>query len=359
MSDTPVVQDDSSQDLDQQATQLVHDIQSGHAQAVQKTIETLGSEEEQQTSRKMELLKGRVGHLLKEIDEDNAAIPNGLMDLRTKLDELNPHKIAAPGWFGKLLGKTPVVGKALKKIAVKYETIQTQIDVIVSGLRNGQEQLERDNIELDQIFQDLEVQQNSVKKKAQLGELFIQKLETTLPTETDASVKEVLSNLLNAAAIRTQDLRTIEQVNLQFFTSIDMTINNNKMLSQSITRTLTVATNLITVGLSIQAALVQQKKALDATRATQEYASDLLAANAASIKKNTQEIGSLYQDPVLNLEKVKTAYNDLISSMDELDRIKAEGVQTAKTGIAQLSELSSGLEVRQKGLHQASAQIGE
>ncbi|MGL1901596.1 MAG: toxic anion resistance protein [Fibrobacterales bacterium] len=341
----------SNEKIQQEVDALIERIQKGEEKAVQENIDNLGMEEQQESSRKMELLKGRVGTLLKEVDGDSAAIPKGLMDLRNKLDELNPHKLGQPGFFGRLLGKTPVVGKALKQIAVKYETVQHQIDVIVGGLRNGQEQLERDNIDLTQIYDQLEVQQGRIKEKAALGELFVEKTESYLTEITEPSQKGLLQNLLNAAAIRTQDLRTIEQVNLQFFTSIDMTVANNKMLAQSITRTLTVTTNLLTVGLSIQAALVQQKKALEATKATQEYASDLLAANAASIKQNTREIGALYQDPVLNLDKVKQAYDDLVTSMDELDQIKSEGITKAKEGIKTLNTLSSDLSVRQKALH--------
>ncbi len=347
----------NSEKIQGEVDTLIERIKNGEEKAVSENIDNLGVEEQRESSRKMELLKGRVGTLLKEVDGEGAAIPKGLIDLRNKLDELNPHKIGQPGWFGKLIGKTPVVGKALKKIAVQYETVQSQIDVIVSGLRNGQEGLERDNIEMNQIYDQLQIQQVLIKDKAYLGERFIEKVEEVIPQTDDPSKKGLLNNLLNAAALRTQDLRTIEQVNLQFFTSIDMTVANNKMLSQSITRTLTVTTNLITVGLSIQAALVQQKKALEATKATQEYASDLLAANAASIKQNTHEIGALYKDPVLNLDKVKAAYDDLVSSMDELDVIKKEGIAKAKEGIATLSNLSNDLSVRQSALHTASQSI--
>ena len=107
------------------------------------------------------------------------------------------------------------------------------------------------------------------KKMGDIGEMFLAKLDELVADPENEDKLSLLESVQNAAAIRTQDLRTMEQVNIQFFVSIDMTVNNNKMLSQSIARTLTVTTNLLTVGLSLQSALVNQKKAIEATKSTQ------------------------------------------------------------------------------------------
>lgn len=303
----------------------------------------LGSEAQQNASRKLELLKGKVGTLLNDLDGEGAKIPKDLVDLRMMLDKINPHKIEKKGFFSKLLGKVPGVGDRLKEIAVRYESVQTQIDIIVNNIRDGRDTLIRDNISLEQLYDDVKFQQVAVQKNAYLGELLIAELEKRVAATTDPTLKQKLEMALHAIAMRVQDLRTMEQVNMQFFVSIDLTTNNNHLLAQAVDRTLTVTTNVITVGLAIAAALANQKRTMEATKATQEYAGNILASNAAAIRQQTTEIAQMYNSPVLALEKVQKSYDDLMAAMDEVEKVKRQGIETAKKGMAQLSDMSQSL----------------
>jgi uncharacterized protein YaaN involved in tellurite resistance len=303
----------------------------------------LGSEAQQNASRKLELLKGKVGTLLNDLDGEGAKIPKDLVDLRMMLDKINPHKIEKKGFFSKLLGKVPGVGDRLKEIAVRYESVQTQIDIIVNNIREGRDTLIRDNISLEQLYDDVKFQQVAVQKNAYLGELLIAELEKRVAAAADPVLKQKLEMALHAIAMRVQDLRTMEQVNMQFFVSIDLTTNNNHLLAQAVDRTLTVTTNVITVGLAIAAALANQKRTMEATKATQEYAGNILASNAAAIRQQTSEIAQMYNSPVLALEKVQKSYDDLMAAMDEVEKVKRQGIETAKKGMAQLSDMSQSL----------------
>ena len=55
---------------------------------------------------------------------------------------------------------------------------------------------------------------------------------------------------------------------------------------------------------------------MEATRRTREFLGTLMAANAAAIKTHTQEIGDLYTNPVIAMDKITQAHNDLIEAMD-------------------------------------------
>ena len=303
----------------------------------------LGAEAQQNASRKLDLLKGKVGDLLNELEGDGSKIPKDLVQLRMLLDKINPHKIEKKGFFSKLLGKVPGVGDRLKEIAIRYESVQTQIDLIVNSIREGKDTLLRDNISLEQLYDDVKGQQVAVQKNAYLGELLLGELEKRSAQTTDPVLKQKLQMAMHSIAMRVQDLRTMEQVNLQFFVSIDLTTNNNTLLSQAVDRTLTVTTNVITVGLAIATALANQKRTMEATLATQEYAGQILASNAASIRQQTSDIAKMYSNPVLALEHVQKSYDDLISAIDEVEKVKSQGIETAKKGIAKLSSMSDSL----------------
>lgn len=62
------------------------------------------------------------------------------------------------------------------------------------------------------------------------------------------------------------------------------------------------------VGLAIQSALSRQRRVLEATRRTREFLGNLIVANAASIRHDTQEIGDVYNNPVIALEKIAQAH---------------------------------------------------
>ena len=111
-----------------------------------------------------------------------------------------------------------------------------------------------------------------------------------------------------------------------------------------------LGSNVVMVGLAIQSALTRQKRVMEATQRTREFLGNLIVANAASIKQHTQDIGDLYNNPVIAIDKITQAHNDLIEAMNEADRLKQEGIDAARVNIAKLSQLSADLQHRSQGL---------
>ena len=89
----------------------------------------------------------------------------------------------------------------------------------------------------------------------------------------------------------------MDEVYQQFFVGIDMTRQNNTRLGQAVERTLSVATNVVTVGLAIQAALVRERLVMEANARTREFIGDLIVANASAIRRHTEEIGECIATP--------------------------------------------------------------
>ena len=142
----------------------------------------------------------------------------------------------------------------------------------------------------------------------------------------------------------------MEEVNNQFFVSIEMTRDNNTRLAQAVERTLSLATNTLMIGLAIQSALAREKRVLEATQRTREFLGELVVANAAAIKQHTAEIGDVYKDPVIAIEKLQQAHNDLVEALDVASRLKAEGIVSAQANIAKLREMSDQLSEKVEGL---------
>ena len=105
----------------------------------------------------------------------------------------------------------------------------------------------------------------------------------------------------------------------------------------------TVTTNVVTVGLAIESALVRQRKVAEATRHTREFLGELIAVNASATKHHTSGIGDLHRDPVTAIGKMTQAHDDLVKAIDAATRLRHKAVESAIRSIAEFSGLSADL----------------
>ncbi|MCK5016489.1 MAG: toxic anion resistance protein, partial [Candidatus Peribacteraceae bacterium] len=279
------VTNDETEALKMKAADIITTIKSTEDRSVIRDLGKVGTDAQQAAGASIGLLKTRVGTLLNDLDGDGAKIPANLSKLTMVFDGINPHKLMEPkrAFLG-LIRKVPVIGDVLADIGRKYDTVQQQIDEVINGLYAGKDQLIRDSIDLENLYKQTLDAQKELQKTAYFGEMLMQELEGLIndPSTTDVDKKR-FESALSKVATRTQDMRVMEQVNNQFFLSIDMTVDNNDKLADSIDRTVTVGRSLLTVGLAIQAALANQKRTQIAVNKTQEYMGEMLAANASAV----------------------------------------------------------------------------
>jgi uncharacterized protein YaaN involved in tellurite resistance len=78
----------------------------------------------------------------------------------------------------------------------------------------------------------------------------------------------------------------------------------------------------------------------------------MIVANAETIKRHTQEIGDVYNEPVVAVEKITQAHDALLEAIDTANRLKQEGITSARENISRLSLLAGALEERFAGMRQ-------
>ncbi len=318
------------------------------------SVVTVGVQAQRHAGGDLELLRTRVGNMLAS-EGTGGKVSKDMVDLRMTLNQINPHEMSHSGFRG-VISALPLANRlnsmlaVLEKIAIRYQTVSQQVKTIESQLREGRMMLVRDNIELRMLYEQVEAQQVVIRKNGYLGELLMQQLEELLERTTDLRKGERVREALFDVSIRVQNLRAMDEVHVQLFVSIDMTRQNNTRLGQSVDQTLTLATNVVMVGLALQSALARQKRVMEANKRTREFIGDLLVANAASIKQHTAEIGDIYKEPVVAIDKLTQAHNDLIEAINLVDRLKNEGIDATRQNIATLNDLVKDLEERSRGL---------
>jgi len=356
------INDEEAEELKNRSVDLVNQLEnaSGSSElALVDRVSSIGIQAQKSAGADLDLLRARVGDMLTQ-EGPGAQISADLVELRVALNAINPHELRKPGFLRRLFRPIPFFDKfipglkVLEKIAIRYEPVCKQVGVIETRLREGRMMLRRDNVELRKLYEQVEEQQFPIQKNAYMGQLIMQRLDGVLKRIDNPVKLDRIQNVLHDVSMRVQDLHTMQEVYGQFFISIDMTRQNNTRLGQSVERTLTLATNVVTVGLAIQSALSRQKRVLEATQRTREFLGNVIVANAEAIKRHTSEIGDVYNKPVVAIDKITQAHNELIEAMDIASRLKQEGIDTARENITKLSQLSADLHQRIDGLHERS-----
>ena len=356
--------DKDAEDIRSRAVEIVtqiEDASGGKEMELLDNVSSVGPEIQRSTNNQLDLLKVRMGDILDQ-GGTGKGIADGLRELRVTLKEIAPENVTHRGVVSRAIASVPLIGsrynpvlRALNRVALRYEPVSKQVSVIETRLLDGRALLVRDNIELRKLYEDLEAQQLDLQRNAYLGELLIRELTALLERTEDPLKRDRLQDGLHDVAVRVQDLRTVEQVHLQFFVSIEMGRQNNNRLGQSVERTVSLATNVVMVGLAIQSALVRQKKVQEATRRTREFLGDLIEVNARSIRTHTDEIGDLYNSPVIATEKITSAHDDLIAALEAAGRLRQEGIASARENITRLNQLSLKLAEKVSGLAEEDA----
>ena len=312
---------------------------------VADSISNLGVQAQRGAASELELLRARLGEMMTK-EGSGDAIATDLAELRLTLANVSPQLdggIVAKILHARGAGRVRAV---IERIALRYEPVSKQIAMIEARLREGRTMLARDNIELRRLYESVEALHLTVEKNAYLAKQLIWKLEALLRETEDASKRDRITNAIHDLSLRVQDLQTMAEVDLQFFVSIDMTRLNNSRLGQAVERTLTLSTNVVMVGLAIQVALSRQRRVMAANQRTREFLGSVVATNAALIKRHTSEISDAYNNPVIAVEKLSQAHNDLLEAMDIADRTRQEGIERGRETIERLVEMSAGLDAR-------------
>jgi uncharacterized protein YaaN involved in tellurite resistance len=310
----------------------------------------LGTQAQREAGASLALLRGRLGDMMAREGAGGkvagGTVARELVELRVALLQIDPTELGKPGVLRRILAFLPFVGpsnppfRVLERIAARYDVVAGQVQAVEGRLSEGRRLLIRDNIELRQLYEGVEAQQAPVERAIYLGERLMGELSAMLERAADPNRAERVRSVLHDVTMRVQDLRTMQAAYAQFYVSIEMTRQNNSRLAQSVERTVSMAANVLMVGLAIQAALLRQERVLEATRRTQEFLGRVLASNAAAIHRHTVEIGDIYNCPVIALEQIAQAHHDLLEAMATVDRYKQDGIRVARENIARLARLT-------------------
>ena len=235
-----------------------------------------------------------------------------------------------------ILGFFKKKGDQLDAMKMKYNKAETNVEKIQSMLEGHQVQLLKDIAMLDKMydlnmayFKELSMYILAGKKK--LADVRANELQQAMDKAKvsglpeDAQAARDLADQCERFEKKLYDLELTRNISLQMGPQIRLLQNNNTMMAEKIQSTIVNTIPLWKNQMVLALGLAHSQQAMQAERAVTDATNELLRKNAATLKQGTIDIAKESERGVVDIETLQQTNRDLISTLDELNKIRADG----------------------------------
>ena len=257
------------------------------------------------------------------------------------------------------LGLFKKAGNNLEQLKTRYESADKNVERIKAQLEDHQVTLMKDITMLDKMyelnlvyFKELTMYILAGKKK--LAEVRANDLKaaqekaqrTQLPE--DAQAARDLADLCDRFEKKLYDLELTRNVSIQMGPQIRLIQSNDTMMAEKIQTTIVNTIPLWKNQMVLALGIAHSQQAMQAERAVTDATNELLKKNAATLKQGTIEIAKESERGIVDIETLQQTNKQLIETLDELNKIRADGKAKRANAEQELGRIEG--ELRQKML---------
>ena len=225
---------------------------------------------------------------------------------------------------------------SIEQLKTRYDSADKNVERIKAQLEDHQVTLMKDITMLDKMyelnlvyFKELTMYILAGKKK--LAEVRANDLKaaqekaqrTQLPE--DAQAARDLADLCDRFEKKLYDLELTCNVSIQMGPQIRLIQSNDTMMADKIQTTIVNTIPLWKNQMVLALGMAHSQQAMQAERAVTDATNELLRKNAATLKQGTIDIAKESERGVVDIETLQQTNRDLISTLDELNKIRADG----------------------------------
>ena len=244
---------------------------------------------------------------------------------------------------------------SIEQLKTRYDSADKNVERIKAQLEDHQVTLMKDITMLDKMyelnlvyFKELTMYILAGKKK--LAEVRANDLKaaqekaqrTQLPE--DAQAARDLADQCDRFEKKLYDLELTRNVSIQMGPPIRLIQSNDTMIQTTIVNTIPLWKNQMVLALGI----AHSQQAMQAERAVTDATNELLKKNAATLKQGTIEIAKESERGIVDIETLQQTNKQLIETLDELNKIRADGKAKRANAEQELGRIEG--ELRQKML---------
>ena len=258
-----------------------------------------------------------------------------LLELRRTVEELDPSQAQGAK---KVLGMIPF-GDRITDYFRKYQSAQSHLNGILHSLRNGQDELQRDNVALNLEKQQLWDSMGRLNQYVYIAERLDAKLAAqiaTLDASDPAKAKALREDVLFYVRQKHQDLLTQLAVSIQNYLAIDIVIKNNIELIKGVDRATTTTISALRTAVIVAQALGNQQLVLDQITALNTTTSGLIERTSEMLKDNSIRIQEQAASATIGLPQLQRAFQNIYATMDAIDTFKVQALDNMAATIGTL-----------------------
>ena len=267
---------------------------------------------------------------------DTSQVGKTLLELRRTIEDLDPSQ--AEKSRNKILGIFPF-GKGLEDYFRKYQDSQQHLNAILHALRQGQDELTKDNVSLNLEKQQLWTSMGRLNQYIYIAEQLDTRLAAhiaELQANDPEKAKALSEDVLFYVRQKHQDLLTQLAVSIQGYLAIDVIIKNNLELIKGVDRASTTTVSALRTAVIVAQALGNQKLVLDQITALNETTSGLIERTSEMLKENSAKIQEQAASSTIQLESLQKAFANVYETMDTIDTFKQQALHTMSETIGVL-----------------------
>ena len=246
-----------------------------------------------------------------------------------------------------------------EQLKTRYDSADKNVERIKAQLEDHQVTLMKDITMLDKMyelnlvyFKELTMYILAGKKK--LAEVRANDLKaaqekaqrTQLPE--DAQAARDLADLCDRFEKKLYDLELTRNVSIQMGPQIRLIQSNDTMMAEKIQTTIVNTIPLWKNQMVLALGIAHSQQAMQAERAVTDATNELLKKNAATLKQGTIEIAKESERGIVDIETLQQTNKQLIETLDELNKIRADGKAKRANAEQELGRIEG--ELRQKML---------
>lgn len=274
------------------------------------------------------------GNILNNIRaKDTGYIGELMTDLVTNVQDLNFDSLEKDSG---ILGIFRKAEAKVKKFLSQYEKLEVQVDRIEGKLEEARMEMLKDIGMFDSLYQKNLDYFKQLQIYITAGDAKIKELqEQTIPSLRAEAEKS--GDPMHAQLVRdfedtvtqfekkVHDLKTSKTIAIQTAPQIRLIQNNDKLLADKIQTAIQETIPLWKSQMVMALGLYRQQETLKLQRDVTDTTNALLLKNSEILKQNTIDVAKESERGIVDIETLKKANENLISTMNEAVRIQKEG----------------------------------
>ncbi len=296
----------------------------------------------------------------KDMGETGQVLSNLLVELKTSGEEKK-------SLLGKLFGNAE---KSFEKLKAQYSTAEGNIDRLVKLLEDHEQQLRKDIIQLDKLYDKNKLYFKEISMYIEAGKLAIEKARNETLPQLEAKAKETnaaediqaaqdFADMITRFEKKIYDLELSRTVCLQSAPEIRMVQNSDTIMAEKIRSTILNVIPMWKTQMVLALNNYHTQKAIEAQQAVTDATNEMLTKNAEALHQSTVETAKASERGIVDIETLQHTNEQLISALNEIQQIQEDGKVARAAAEQELAKIEQELKDKMLGIAATAGRSAE